>query len=306
MLRQRTLRRPVRATGVGLHTGVRVSLGLLPAPPDTGIIFRRTDLDPAVAIPALAEHVADTTLSTSLLCGGCRVSTVEHLMAALAGLGVDNATVELSAGEVPIMDGSAAPLVGLIRRAGILEQAAPKRFLRIRRPLVVEDGDRRAGFYPCADRCGCRIVFSIEFDHPVLRARPSALDLALSTASFVSRISRARTFGFLRDIEQLRARGLARGGSIDNTIVLDEERVLNPGGLRYRDEFVRHKALDAIGDLYQLGHGLLGEFRAHKSGHGLNNAAVRALLAQPDAWELVTLEDPPPPQARRPPGALAA
>lgn len=288
MIRQRTLRNAIQATGIGLHTGDKVYLNLCPAPVNTGIVFRRTDLDPAVEIPARAENVVETTLSTTLCANGEKVSTVEHLMAAMAGLGIDNAYVDVSASEVPIMDGSAGPFVFLIQSAGIEEQAVAKKFIRIKRPLVVEDGDKRASFLPFD---GFKVSFTIDFDHPVFRDRSPHAEIDFSTSSFVKQVSRARTFGFMHEIEYLRSRGLARGGSVDNAIVVDEYRILNQDGLRYDDEFVRHKILDAIGDLYLMGYSLIGEFRAYKSGHALNNAVVRSLIAQPDSWEMVTFED---------------
>ncbi len=288
MLRQRTLRQPVRETGIGLHSGEEVYLALHPAPVDTGIVFRRVDLDPVVAIPALAANVGDTTLSTSLVGDGQRVSTVEHLLSALAGMGIDNAFVDVSAPEVPIMDGSAGPFVFLIQSGGIQEQDAPKRFLRIRREVTVEEADKFASFIPFA---GFKVSFTIDFDQPLLRGRTAHAEMDFSTATFIREFSRARTFGFMHEIEYLRAQGLARGGSLANAILVDEYRILNPDGLRYPDEFVKHKILDAIGDLYLLGCGLVGEFRAYKSGHSLNNRAVQALLAQPDAWEVVTFEE---------------
>ena len=288
MIRQRTLRNAIKATGVGLHTGDKVYLTLAPAPVNTGIVFRRVDLDPVVEIPGRADNVADTTLSTGLLANGASVSTVEHLMAAMAGLGIDNAYVDVSAPEVPIMDGSAGPFVFLIQSAGIEEQNAPKKFIRIKRKVTVEDGDKVASFLPFD---GFKVSFTIDFDHPVFRDRTAHADVDFSTTSFVKEISRARTFGFMHEIEDLRSKGLARGGSVDNAIVVDEYRILNQDGLRYDDEFVRHKVLDAIGDLYLLGNSLIGEFRAYKSGHALNNASLRALIAQPDAWEVVTFED---------------
>jgi UDP-3-O-[3-hydroxymyristoyl] N-acetylglucosamine deacetylase len=287
-MRQRTLRNPVKATGVSLHTGEKVYLTLNPAPVDTGIVFRRVDLDPVLELPALAEHVGDTTLSTTLVVGGQRVSTVEHLLAAFAGLGVDNSYIDLSAPEVPIMDGSAAPFVFLIQSAGVVEQPAAKKFIRIKRKVTVEDGDKVASLLPYD---GFRVSFTIDFDHPVFRDRTAHAELDFSSASFVREVSRARTFGFIHEIEYLRSKGLARGGSVDNAIVVDEYRILNQEGLRFEDEFVRHKVLDAVGDLYLLGYSLLGEFRAYKSGHALNNATLRALLAQPDAWEMVTFGD---------------
>ena len=286
-MRQRTLRHSIKATGVSLHTGEKVFMTLKPAPVDTGIVFRRIDLDPVLELPALAENVGDTTLSTSLMVGVGRVSTVEHLMAALAGLGVDNAIIDLTAEEVPIMDGSAAPFVFLLQSAGVVEQDAPKKFVRIKRKLTVEDADKVASLLPYE---GFKVSFTIDFDHPVFRDRTAHAELDFSTASFEEEVSRARTFGFLHEIEYLRSRGLARGGSVDNAIVVDEYRILNQEGLRYEDEFVRHKVLDAVGDLYLLGHCLIGEFRAYKSGHALNNALVRALIAQPEAWEMVTFD----------------
>lgn len=289
MIRQRTLHNTIRATGVGLHTGEKVYLTLRPAPVNTGIVFRRVDLNPVVEIAARAENVGDTTLSTTLVKGDVRVSTVEHLLSAMAGLGIDNCYVELSAAEVPIMDGSAGPFVFLIQSAGIEEQKAPKRFIRIKRPITVEEGDKKASLLPFA---GFKVSFTIDFDHPVFRDRSGHAELDFSSTSFVKEVSRARTFGFMHEIEYLRSKGLAQGGSVDNAIVIDEYRILNEGGLRYEDEFVRHKVLDAIGDLYLLGYSLIGEFRAHKSGHALNNASLRALIAQRDAWEMVTFEDP--------------
>jgi UDP-3-O-[3-hydroxymyristoyl] N-acetylglucosamine deacetylase len=287
MIRQRTLRNAIQATGVGLHTGARVYITLRPAPVDTGIVFRRVDLDPVVTIPARAENVTDTTLSSSLSVGGVGVSTVEHLMSAMAGFGIDNAIVDVSAPEVPIMDGSASPFIFLLQSAGIEEQAAPKQFVRILRPVTVKDGDKSASFLPFD---GFRVDFTIDFDHPVFEDRTARTEIDFSTTSFIEEISRARTFGFMHEIEYLRARGLARGGSVDNAIVVDDYRVLNRDGLRYEDEFARHKVLDAIGDLYLLGHSLIGEFRAYKSGHGLNNVALRRLIEQRDAWEMVTIE----------------
>ncbi|MBM70314.1 MAG: UDP-3-O-[3-hydroxymyristoyl] N-acetylglucosamine deacetylase [Haliea sp.] len=288
MIRQRTLRNAIKATGVGLHTGEKVYLTLSPAPIDAGIVFRRVDLDPVVEIPARAENVRETTLSTTLIANGEKVSTVEHLLSAMAGLGIDNAFVDVSASEVPIMDGSAGPFVFLIQSAGIEEQNAAKKFIRIKRPVTVEDGDKTASFLPFD---GFKVSFSIEFDHPVFRERSPHAEIDFSSTSFVKEVSRARTFGFMHEIEYLRSQGLARGGSVDNAIVVDEYRILNQDGLRYDDEFVKHKILDAIGDIYLLGYSVIGEYRAHKSGHALNNASLRALIAQPDAWEMVTFED---------------
>ncbi|MGM0983909.1 MAG: UDP-3-O-acyl-N-acetylglucosamine deacetylase [Pseudomonadota bacterium] len=287
MIRQRTLKNVIRATGVGLHSGKKVYLTLRPAPVDTGIVFVRTDLTPEVRIPARAEHVTDTTLCTALSAGGAKVATVEHLMSAFAGLGIDNAYVDVSAPEVPIMDGSAGPFVFLIQSAGIAEQAAPKKFIRIKREIVVREDDKEAIFLP---HQGFKVSFAIDFDHPVFEDQSQTAMVDFSTTSFVKEVSRARTFGFMRDLEYLRANNLALGGSLDNAIVVDDYRIVNEGGLRYDDEFVKHKVLDAIGDLYQLGHGLIGEFRGVKSGHALNNQLCRALQAQPDAWELVTFE----------------
>lgn len=288
MIRQRTLKNPIRATGVGLHTGQKVYLTLLPAPVDSGIVFRRVDLNPVVEIEAKAENVGDTTLSTSLTKGDVRVSTVEHLLSAMAGMGIDNAIIEVSAPEVPIMDGSAGPFVFLIQSAGIQEQNAPKKFIRIKKPITVEDGDKVASFLPFD---GFKVSFTIDFDHPVFKDRALQAEVDFSSTSFVKEVSRARTFGFMHEIEYLRSKGLAKGGSVDNAIVVDEFRVVNEDGLRYEDEFVKHKILDAIGDLYLLGNSLIGEFKAFKSGHALNNKSLRQLIAQEDAWEVVTFED---------------
>ena len=289
MIRQRTLRNVIRATGVGIHTGQKVYMTLRPAAPDTGIVFRRTDLSEPVDLEARAENVGDTSLSTSLTKDGVKVSTVEHLLSAMAGLGIDNAFVDLSASEVPIMDGSAGPFVFLLQSAGIEEQDAPKRFIRIRRKVRVEDGDKWAQFEPFN---GFKVGFSINFDHPIFTQRVSQAEIDFSTTSFVKEVSRARTFGFMRDIEMLRERKLVLGGSMDNAVVLDDYRVLNEDGLRYEDEFVKHKILDAIGDLYLLGRSLIGAFYGYKSGHELNNRLLRALIADRAAWEEVVFEDP--------------
>jgi UDP-3-O-[3-hydroxymyristoyl] N-acetylglucosamine deacetylase len=289
MIRQRTLKNVIRATGVGLHTGDKVYLTLRPAAPDTGIVFRRVDLDPPVDIKASPLNVGDTRLSTTLTNGEARISTVEHLLSAFAGLGIDNAFVDVSAAEVPIMDGSAGPFVFLIQSAGIEEQNRPKRFIRIKRPVTVEDGDKFARFEPFD---GFKVAFSIDFDHPAFASRSQTASVDFSTTSFVKEVSRARTFGFLREIEALRQQNLALGGSLDNAVVVDDFRVLNDEGLRYEDEFVKHKILDAIGDLYLLGYSLIGAFHGHKSGHALNNRLLRALLADQSAWEEVTFEDP--------------
>jgi UDP-3-O-[3-hydroxymyristoyl] N-acetylglucosamine deacetylase len=288
MLRQRTLKNTIRATGVGLHTGEKVLMTLGPAPVNAGILFRRIDLDPVVQVPADGMYVGETTLGTTLVKDGVRVATIEHLMSAFAGLGVDNATVELSATEVPIMDGSAGPFAFLIQSAGIAEQAAAKRFIRIRRPVEVRDGDKWARFSPFD---GFKVNFEIEFDHPVFKRHSQRASMDFSTTSFLREVSRARTFGFMRDLEYLRAMNLGRGGSLDNAIVLDDYRILNDDGLRYENEFVRHKILDAIGDLYLLGHSVIGEFSGFKSGHGLNNMLLRELVRNEAAWEEVTYED---------------
>jgi len=288
MIKQRTLRNEIRATGVGLHTGKKVYLALKPAPVDSGIIFCRTDLEPPVEIKARATSVGDTRLSTALFNGDVRISTVEHLMAALAGLGIDNAYIEVSAPEVPIMDGSAGPFVFLIQSAGIVEQDAPKKFIRILREVSLRDGDKVASFLPFD---GFKVNFTIDFDHPVFKGRKVDAEIDFSSASFIKEVSRARTFGFMHELEYLRSQGLVQGGSFDNAIVVDEYRILNEDGLRYDDEFVKHKILDAIGDIYLLGNNLIGEFRARKSGHALNNQVVRQLLDTPDAWELVSFDD---------------
>jgi len=289
VIKQRTLKNVIRATGVGLHTGEKVYLTLRPAAPDTGIVFRRVDLDEPVDIPARPENVGDTTLSTSLVKGDVRVSTVEHLLSALAGLGIDNAYIDLNAPEVPIMDGSAGPFVFLLQSAGIHEQSAPKRFIRIKRKIKVEDGDKHVSFEPFD---GFKVAFTIDFDHPAFKDRNQTAEVDFSTTSFVKEVSRARTFGFMSQIEALRANNLALGGSLDNAVVVDDYRILNEDGLRYVDEFVKHKILDSIGDLYLLGHSLIGAFNGHKSGHALNNRLLRELLSQKDAWEEVTFEDP--------------
>ena len=288
MIRQRTLRNSIKATGVGLHTGEKVLLTLSPAPVDTGIVFRRTDLNPVAEIPARADLVGETTLSTCLIHNDARVSTIEHLLSAMAGLGVYNAYVDVTAPEIPIMDGSAAPFVFLLQSAGFVEQHAPKKFIRVKREVTVTDGDKSAKFLPLE---GFKISFGIDFDHPVFKHRAATTEIDFSTTSFVREISRARTFGFVEEIEYLRSKGLARGGSMDNAIVIDDYKVLNNDGLRYEDEFVKHKVLDAIGDLYLLGYSLIGEYHAFKSGHALNNQALRTLISQKEAWEMVTFED---------------
>src|SRR5579885_47187 len=288
MIKQRTLNNIIRATGVGLHTGKKVYLTLRPAPPDTGILFRRIDLNPVVEIAARAENVGDTRLSTTLAKDGTRIATVEHLLSALAGLGIDNAYVDVSAAAVPIMDGSAGPFVFLIQSAGIQEQNAAKKFVRIKRPVKVEDGDKWARFEPFE---GFKVAFAIEFDHPFFQQTSKYAEIDFSTTSFVKEVSRARTFGFMREVELLRQKNMALGGSLANAVVVDDYRVLNEEGLRYEDEFVKHKVLDAIGDLYLLGHTLIGAFHGNKSGHELNNKLLRLLLANKKCYEVVTYPD---------------
>ncbi|MBI3374771.1 MAG: UDP-3-O-acyl-N-acetylglucosamine deacetylase [Betaproteobacteria bacterium] len=289
MLRQRTLKSLTRTTGVGLHTGRKVGMTLRPAQPDTGVIFRRVDLVEPVDIAARADLVGETRLSSCLVRGDVKIYTVEHLMSALAGLGIDNIYVDLDGPEVPIMDGSAAPFVFLLQAAGIEEQAAPKRFMRIRKRVEVVDGDKWARLEPWD---GLKFSFSIVFNHPVIDRSGQTVMVDFAETSYLKEIARARTFGFMQDVETLRESGLALGGGLDNAVVLDEYRVLNAEGLRFTDEFIRHKVLDAIGDLYLLGKPLLGAFSAHKSGHAINNRLLRALLAQPDAWEEVSFERP--------------
>jgi UDP-3-O-[3-hydroxymyristoyl] N-acetylglucosamine deacetylase len=296
MIKQRTLKNMIRATGVGLHTGEKVYLTLRPAAPNTGIVFRRVDLPQPVEIKATPDSVGDTRLSSTLEHNGAKVSTVEHLMAALAGLGIDNLYVDLSAAEVPIMDGSASPFVFLLQSAGIEEQNAAKKYIRIKKVVEVHDGDKWVRFEPYN---GFKLSFTIAFDHPVFETSSQSITLDLAQASFVKDISRARTFGFMQDVETLRTNGLALGGSMDNAIVMDEYRVLNSDGLRYEDEFVKHKVLDAIGDLYLLGYPLIGAFTAHKSGHALNNRLLRTLLADAEAWEFASFD-----QAEDAPSAL--
>jgi UDP-3-O-[3-hydroxymyristoyl] N-acetylglucosamine deacetylase len=287
MAQQRTLQNTIRATGVGLHSGEKVFLTLRPAPVDTGIVFRRVDLEPVAEIPARADLVTETMLCTGLARDGGKAMTVEHLMSAMAGLGIDNAYVDLSAPEVPIMDGSSGPFVFLLQSAGIVEQRAPKRFIRILSPIEVRDGDKLARFEPYD---GFRLDFTVDFDHPAIPTSRSRAVVEFSTENYIREVSRARTFGFMRDLEFMRERNLGLGGSMDNAIVLDEFRVLNDDGLRYADEFVRHKILDAVGDLYLAGHPILGAYIGYKSGHALNNKLVRALLAQRESWVLTTFE----------------
>jgi UDP-3-O-[3-hydroxymyristoyl] N-acetylglucosamine deacetylase len=289
MFGQRTLRTSIRASGVGLHSGAQVVMTVHPAPPNHGIVFRRTDLAQPVDIPARAENVGATQLGTVLRQGEVRVSTVEHLMSAFAGLGIDNALVEVSAAEVPIMDGSASPFVFLLQSAGIEEQKPAKRFARITRRIEVKEGDKWARFEPHE---GFRVNFEIEFNHPIFQRSSSRASMDFSSITYLKEVSRARTFGFMRDIETLRKHNLALGGNLDNAIVLDDSKVLNEDGLRYQDEFVKHKILDAIGDLYLFGRSIIGEFSGFKSGHDLNNRLLRALLAERDAWEEVLFESP--------------
>jgi UDP-3-O-[3-hydroxymyristoyl] N-acetylglucosamine deacetylase len=287
MLKQRSLKSLIRAKGVGLHTGEKVTIVLRPAQPDTGIVFRRVDLDPPVDVPARADLVGETRLSSCLVHQGAKVYTVEHLMSALAGLGVDNAYVDIDGPEVPIMDGSAAPFALLLQQAGLEEQPAPKRFLRVKRAVEVRDGDKWARLEPYE---GLRLAFSIVFNHPVIDKTSQSVTVDFAETSYLKEIARARTFGFMHDVERLREDGFALGGGLDNALVLDEYRLLNAEGLRFADEFIRHKVLDAIGDLYLLGRPLLGAFSAHKSGHALNNRLLRALLADAANWEMASFE----------------
>lgn len=289
MIKQRTLKNVIRATGVGLHSGEKVFMTLRPAAPDTGIVFRRIDLPNPVEVKAQAHLVGQTQLCTVLVDENkVKIKTTEHLLAALAGLGIDNAYIDLSSEEVPIMDGSAGPFVFLIQSAGIEEQNAAKRFIRILKTVEVSDGDKWARFEPFE---GFKVGFTIEFKHPAFKRSASRAEIDFSTTSFVKEVSRARTFGFMKDLEFMRDRNLALGGSLDNAIVLDEYRVINEDGLRFDDEFVRHKILDAIGDLYLLGHSVIGAYQAYKSGHGLNNQLLLALQADASAWEVVTFAD---------------
>src|SRR5574344_1749302 len=287
MIPQRTLSNTIRATGVGLHSGDKVYMPLRPAPVDTGIVFRRVDLEPVVEVPARAELVTEVTLCTGLTCDNAKIQTVEHLMSALAGLGVDNCIIELSSAELPIMDGSSGPFVFLLQSAGISEQNAAKRFIRVLKTVEVTEGDKVARFTPYD---GFKLGFTIAFDHPAIPAKQSRVELEFSTAAYIKEIARARTFGFMRDLEYMRERNLGLGGSMDNAIVLDEFRVLNEDGLRFADEFVRHKILDAIGDLYLSGGQILGAYEGYKSGHALNNKLARALLADASAWEWASFQ----------------
>jgi len=285
MMLQRTLKTSIKTTGVGLHTGARVDLTLRPAAPDTGIVFHRVDLSPAVAIPADARHVGDTRLSSTLKKDGASISTVEHVLSAIAGLGIDNLHIDIAGPEIPIMDGSAGPFVFLLQSAGMVEQDAPKKYLRIIAPVEVRDGDKWARFDPFN---GFKLDFTIDFPHPVFGTENRHVVIDFAEHSYVKEVARARTFGFMQDVEAMRAAGLALGGSLQNAVVLDEFRVLNAEGLRYDNEFVKHKVLDAIGDLYLLGHPMIGQYTAYKSGHGLNNQLARALLTRAEAYSLTT------------------
>ncbi len=291
MLKQRTVKQLVKTVGVGLHSGTKVELTLRPAAPDTGIVFRRVDIDPPVDLPSSATGVGDTRMASTLDKNGVKVSTVEHLMSACAGLGIDNLYVDVTAEEIPIMDGSASSFVFLLQQAGLQEQAAPKKFIRVLKPVEIREGQGDNEKWARLDPYnGFRLKFFIEFKHPAVDGTGQVAEVDFDSESYVKEISRARTFGFMQDVETLRGMGLARGGSLENAIVMDEYRILNPDGLRYDNEFVRHKILDAIGDLYLVGHPLLASYTAHKSGHTLNNHLLRALLAQPDAYEIVTFD----------------
>lgn len=289
MIKQRTLKSAISATGVGLHSGQKVKLTLRPAAPDTGVIFCRTDLVAAPTIKAEPHAVSETRLSTTIGTGEARIATVEHLMSALAGLGIDNLYIDISASEVPIMDGSAGPFIFLLQSAGVVEQSAAKKYIRVRKPVLIEDTDKWARFDP---HHGFKIDFKIDFPHPAFNTEHNSVTVDFARTSYVKEVARARTFGFMQDVEALRNQGLALGGSLDNAIVMDEYRVLNNDGLRYDDELVKHKVLDAVGDLYMLGHPLIGAFSAYRSGHALNNKLVRALLADAAAWEFKTFDHP--------------
>jgi len=286
MINQRTIKNSIKATGIGLHTGKKITLSLNPAPAETGIIFTRTDLDNIINIKACPENVGDTTLSTTLISNNIKVSTVEHLLSAIAGLGIDNLFINLDGPEVPIMDGSAGPFVFLLQSAGIKEQKKPKKFIRILKPIEVKD-EETGKWVKFAPFDGFKVAFTIGFDHPVFQDKTHKAVLDFSTVSYVKEVSRARTFGFMRDVELLRSKNLALGGSLDNAVVVDDHRVLNEDGLRYEDEFVKHKILDAVGDLYLLGKSLIGSFEGYKSGHDLNNKLLRKLIENQDAWEEV-------------------
>jgi len=288
MIYQRTIKQSVQETGIGLHKGEKVTMTLRPAPANTGIVFRRVDLDPHVDIPSRANAVGDTMLCTCLSNeDGVSIHTVEHLASALAGLGIDNIIVEVDSHELPIMDGSASPFIFLLQSAGIEELNAPKRFIRVQRAIRVEDGDKWAELQPFN---GFKVDFKIDFDHPVISQTRQHMVMDFDSSSYVNEVSRARTFGFMRDLEYMNAHNLALGGSMENAVALDEFRVLNPEGLRYDDEFLKHKILDAVGDLYLCGHSIIGELKAFKTGHGLNNKLLNAMLADQECWEFVTYE----------------
>lgn len=290
MIKQRTLKQAAKVTGIGLHSGKKVTLTLRPAPANTGIIYARTDLNPVVYFPASADSIRDTTLCTCMINDdGVRISTVEHLNAAMSALGLDNLIVEVDAPEIPIMDGSSSPFIYLLLDAGIEEQNAPKKFIRIKQTVRVEEGDKWAEFKPYSH--GLRLDFTIDFTHPMITKEVRNYKMEFSAQHFIQQLSRARTFTFMKDVEYLQSIGLALGGSLDNAIVLDEYRILNEEGLRFKDELVRHKMLDAVGDLFMCGYNILGDFKAYKSGHGLNNKLLRAVLANQSAWEFVTFDD---------------
>lgn len=288
MLRQRTIKQVVSTIGIGLHSGKKVSMALRPAASNTGIVFRRVDMTPPTLVELHPERVAETMLCTALVQNDAKVATVEHLLSALAALGIDNLYVDLDAPEIPIMDGSASPFLYLLQSAGIEELMSPKRFIRIKKPIEASRGDGWAKLLPYD---GFKASFEIDFNHPAVNSTAQYLEIDFSQQAYASEISRARTFGFMRDVEMLRSRNLGLGGSLENAIVLDDYRVLNQDGLRYSDEFIRHKILDAVGDLYTLGHGIIGYYQAHKSGHAINNLLVRELLQQQDAWEMVTMTE---------------
>ncbi|MCT8730066.1 UDP-3-O-acyl-N-acetylglucosamine deacetylase, partial [Glaesserella parasuis] len=290
MIKQRTLKQAAKVTGIGLHSGKKVTLTLRPAPANTGIIYARTDLKPVVYFPASAESIRDTQLCTCMINDeGVRISTVEHLNAAMSALGLDNLIVEVDAAEIPIMDGSSSPFIYLLLDAGIEEQDAPKKFIRIKESVRVEEGDKWAEFKPYSH--GLKLDFTIDFTHPMITKEVRNYKMEFSAQHFIQQLSRARTFTFMKDVEYLQSIGLALGGSLDNAIVLDEYRILNEEGLRFKDELVRHKMLDAVGDLFMCGYNILGDFKAYKSGHGLNNKLLRAVLANENAWEFVTFDD---------------
>jgi UDP-3-O-[3-hydroxymyristoyl] N-acetylglucosamine deacetylase len=288
MLHQRTIRNPIKATGVGLHSGKEMNLELLPAPVNAGITFIRTDLDPEIGIPAIFEYVGDTTLSTTLFKEGYRIGTIEHLLSAIAGLGIDNCIIRVDGPEIPIMDGSASPFVFLIQAAGLEIQDELKKFIRVKKEVRVERGDTFAAIKPFD---GFKVSFEIDFDNPTISQYSQKASIDFSSTSFVKEVCRARTFGSMKDMDHLQSQGLALGANVDNAIAIGEHGIVNEEGLRFDDEFVKHKILDAIGDLYLLGHNLIGQFSGYKSGHSLNNELLRKILASEDAWEVVTFED---------------